>query len=76
MVNPRVVTQVTEVRRAKEIKLLCPHCHSSLFVQLDWPYLRVERQRKISEAIGEHRKLCSAAPPEAGRVYEITYPRL
>ena len=44
-------------------------------MQFDWPYLRVDRQRKISEAILEHRKLCKGAPREAGRVYEISYPR-
>ena len=75
MTNPRVITTVKSIEQANEVRLLCPHCNSSLFVPLDWPYLKVDRQRKISEAINEHRKLCSGAPPEAGRVYSIDYPR-
>lgn len=63
------------VAAATEVKLLCPHCLSSVIVQLGWSCSPVLRQRKISEAIGEHRKLCDKAPPEAQRVYRIDYPR-
>jgi hypothetical protein len=72
---PKVITTVKSVAEANEVRLLCPHCNSPLYVPLEWPYLRANRQRAISEAITEHRRLCSAAPPEAGRVYQITYPR-
>jgi len=73
--TPKVITTVKSMEQANEVKLQCPHCHRSVYVQTEWPYLRVERQRRISEAINEHRKLCEGAPPEAGRVYEISYPR-
>jgi len=59
---------------AKEIKIMCPHCSESMFVKR--PPTWVERQKLMSEAINEHRKLCAKAPPEAQRVYEITYPRV
>jgi hypothetical protein len=54
---------------------MCPNCHGQVFVPLPWNVTSEQRQRVISEAITEHRRLCSAAPPEAGRVYAITYPR-
>lgn len=60
---------------AQEVRLLCPHCSGALYVPLEWPYLRVERQRRINAAIEEHRRLCEGAPPEAARVYRIDYPR-
>jgi hypothetical protein len=55
--------------------LLCPHCSGAIYVQLEWPFLRVDRTRKLSEAIELHRKNCAGAPPEAQRVYRIDYPR-
>lgn len=75
IVTPRITTDVVKLAHAKEVRLLCPHCAGSLIVHVDWPYLRVERQRRISKAIEEHRKVCAGAPPEAGRVYQIDYPR-
>ena len=76
MDSPRVSESRQQVARSKEIRLLCPHCHSAVFVSLDWPFAPVERQRRISEAINEHRKNCAGAPPEAQRVYRIDYPRV
>jgi hypothetical protein len=61
---------------ANEVRLLCPHCSGPLYVPLGWSCSPVIRQRKISEAINEHRAICTAAPSEAGRVYRIDYPRL
>lgn len=75
MDSPRVSEPRQQAARSKEIRLLCPHCHSAVFVSLNWPYDGIERQRMISEAINEHRRLCSGAPPEAQRVYRIDYPR-
>jgi hypothetical protein len=73
--TPKIVTTVKTVAEANELRLLCPHCNSPLYVPLAWPYTSVTKQRRVSEAINEHRKLCSAAPPEAERVYRIDYPR-
>lgn len=60
---------------AKELRLLCPHCFGAVFVTLDYPFTPHRRQRAISVAIDEHRRLCLAAPAEAKRVYRIDYPR-
>lgn len=76
MVAPKIITAVKTMADSNEVRLLCPHCSSAIYVPLEWPYLKVDRQRRISNAINEHRVLCSAAPPEAGRVYEISYPRV
>ena len=55
---------------------MCPHCAAAVYVQIPWNHSVEQRQRTISEAINEHRSLCSKAPPEEGRVYSITYPRV
>lgn len=76
MTAPRVVTQVKEIAQANETRFLCPHCNNSFFVQLDWPYGPTPKnQERKREAIEEHRRNCSGAPPEAGRVFSIDYPR-
>ena len=54
---------------------MCPHCHGLVYVPFPWNVTAEQRQRKISEAISEHRGLCSQAPPEEGRVYSVSYPR-
>lgn len=54
----------------KEIRLMCPHCNGSLFVQV--PVDGVGRQGLIQDAIEHHRRMCL---PEDGRVYRIEYPR-
>lgn len=53
---------------------MCPHCQRAVFVPLPWNVTAEQRQKLISEAIGEHRGLCSEAA-ETGRVYAISYPR-
>jgi len=75
MAAPKVITAVKTIAEANEVRLLCPYCNDAIYVQLSWPYTSVDKQRRISEAITEHRKLCVKAPPEAGRVYRIDYPR-
>jgi hypothetical protein len=61
--------------KAKELRLQCPHCLGVVYVRLPWKPTAEQRTRVISAAITEHRVLCSAAPPEAERIYRITYPR-
>jgi hypothetical protein len=65
------------VSEAKHVQIMCPHvtCAAVMDIQLEWPYTSEDKQRKISEAIEEHRRLCRGAPPEAQRVYTISYPR-
>lgn len=75
MTEIRAITKVSTVAEAKEVRLLCPHCYGAIYVTQDWPYTSQVNYDKKREAIAEHRKLCSAAPPEAGRVYSIDYPR-
>jgi len=60
---------------AKELRLMCPHCHGCIYVKFSWPITAVSRNNEMKLAIEEHRPLCTGAPPEAGRVYEISYPR-
>jgi hypothetical protein len=60
---------------AKEIRLMCPHCNNSVFVQIPWDATAEVRTRFISEGINEHRAICTAATAEQGRVYTIDYPR-
>lgn len=75
MTAPKVITTVKTMAEANEVRLLCPHCNAAIYVTLSWPYTQIDKQRRISEAINEHRKLCAEAPPEEGRVYRIDYPR-
>lgn len=75
MAAPKVITTVKTIAEANEVRLLCPHCSQAIYVPLVWPYTRIDKQRRISEAIDLHRKNCVGAPPEEGRVYRIDYPR-
>lgn len=50
---------------AKEKRLLCPHCQGAVYTSPE----------RISEAIDEHRRICTGASVEVGRVYRIDYPR-
>ena len=69
-----VATRFEDPRTAKEISIMCPHCNGSVFLPVP-ANDHAERQRRVRAAIDEHRRLCTAAPPEAKRVYEIAYPR-
>lgn len=59
----------------REIRLVCPHCAGSVYVSLPWNVTAEVRARTVSEAVGEHRRLCTSAPADAGIVYQIDYPR-
>lgn len=63
------------IREQKEVRLLCPHCSGSVYVALSYPYTALKRQKAIQTAVDEHRRICSAAPAEAERVYKIEYQR-
>ena len=60
---------------AREVRLQCPHCAGAVYVPLPWNVTMEQRTQLITAAITEHRVLCSGAPPEAQRIYKITYPR-
>ena len=60
---------------AKEAALKCPDCGKFAFITFPYKPTRLQRIQTMKEALDEHRKICSAAPPEAGRMYEIWYPR-
>ena len=54
---------------------VAPHCNNAVYVPLQWPSLAFDRQRRIKEAMDEHRKLCPGAPQSEARVCRIDYPR-
>lgn len=60
---------------AKEVALQCPHCQKMCYVKLPYKPTALQRQIFIRDAIDEHRKICLAAPSDAGRVTKILYPR-
>lgn len=61
--------------KAKEIRLLCPHCAGSVFVPLPWNPTAEARQGLVQAAVEEHRRLCPSIPQDEGTVYSIHYPR-
>ena len=60
---------------AKEVRLVCPHCKSSVYVPIPYKPGAWTRQGLIREAIDEHRRVCTAADMMQGFVYDIEYPR-
>ena len=60
---------------AKEIRLMCPHCKSSVFVPIPYRPGAWTRQGLIREAIDEHRRVCTVGDAVEGYVYDIQYPR-
>lgn len=76
MIGPRGISEDRVAPwLAKEIRLMCPHCSGSVFVQIPWGVTAEARQRLVAGAINEHRGICASAPAEEGRVYTIDYPR-
>lgn len=76
------MTEVTSIERraepwkAKGVALQCPNCLSLVEVTLPYNITVSLRQELIGEAVGEHRRVCLAAPSDEGRVYQISYPRI
>ncbi len=72
-------TPISEARQtpqtAKQIRLMCPHCHGFAFVDVPYGCSYIERQRLVKKAIDEHRVVCVSADATEGRVYQIEYPR-
>jgi len=72
--------RITEDRQkpwaAKEIMLKCPRCTGIVTVPMPYKPTAEVRQRLMSQAIDEHRRVCVAADSADGRVYSIHYPRL
>jgi hypothetical protein len=60
---------------AKEVAFKCPECQKLAIVVLPYQPTALERMHIIKAALDEHRKVCTAAPPEVERVYDIWYPR-
>jgi hypothetical protein len=74
--TPRTISENrTPVMEAKQIRLICPHCKVEVYVTMPYKPTPEQRQQLTSKAIDEHRRLCTQASAEAGRVYEIQYPR-
>ena len=61
--------------KAKEVRLLCPHCHGSVYVTLPWNFTAEIRQRSVQAAVEEHRRLCPLINENTETVYSIDYPR-
>ena len=60
---------------AKEVAFKCPECHKLAIAVLPYSPTQLQRMQIIKAALDEHRKICTAAPAEVERVYEIWYPR-
>ena len=60
---------------AKEAALRCPDCGKMAIVIFPYKPSAQQRIETFKAALDEHRKICTAAPPEKERVYEIWYPR-
>lgn len=60
---------------AREIAMRCPDCRKLCYGTL--PYRPTANQRLLimRAAMDEHRRVCMKAPPEAGRTFELWYPR-
>ena len=61
--------------KAKEIRLLCPHCSGSVYVAVPWNCTAESRQNLVQAAVEEHRRLCPSLPGDESTVYTINYPR-
>ena len=61
--------------KAKEIRLLCPHCQQSVYVTLPWNFTAEIRQRLVQAAVEEHRRLCTFIDESTETIYSISYPR-
>jgi hypothetical protein len=61
--------------KAKEIRLMCPHCKNFVYIVLPYKPGAWTRQGLIREAIDDHRRVCTSADIMQGFVYGIEYPR-
>lgn len=76
MANVILNERRAEPWKTKGIALQCPNCLSLVEVTLPLDVTVEKRQNLITEAVGEHRRLCIAAAADEGRVYQISYPRI
>ncbi len=60
---------------AKEAALRCDLCGKMAVVVFPYKPTKLQRLQTMKAALDEHRKICTAAPPEVERKYEIWYPR-
>jgi hypothetical protein len=76
---PWVPRSITEERQtaalAKQVRLLCPHCSASVYVDVPVGCAALARQEKIKAAVDEHRRLCPSVESVNEVVYRIDYPR-
>lgn len=75
----RTPTVLRESRQApgaaREIQFTCGLCKKNAYAMLPYAPTSGQRQQIIKAALDEHRRVCTAAPPEVQRTYEIWYPR-
>ena len=76
---PWVPRTINEARvdpiKAKQVRLLCPHCHGFAYADIPWDATAGQRHDRIKAEIDEHRVVCTGADAIEGRVYQIEYPR-
>jgi hypothetical protein len=60
---------------AKQVRLLCPHCSASVYVDVPVGCTSLTRQERIKEGVDEHRRLCPSVESVNEVVYRIDYPR-
>jgi hypothetical protein len=73
---PRSITEERQTAaKAKQVRLLCPHCSASVFVDVPVGCTALVRQERIKDAVDEHRRLCPSLDSTGEVVYRIDYPR-
>lgn len=67
---------VAPAMESREVALQCDACGKRAYGQMPYRPTAEQRLAVIRAAMDEHRRVCSGAPPEAVRKFEIIYQRV